>query len=67
MKIPAAPILPYAKLETKPPTQTKDSQFWFNQFVKCNFFGLVVATPDAMVDSLLRSPIAYHNTKATNS
>ena len=27
---------------------------------------LVVATPDAMVDSSLRSPIAHHNAKATN-
>ena len=25
------------KLESKPPTQTKDSQFQFSQFVKCNF------------------------------
>ena len=30
------------------PTQTKDSQFWFSQFVKCNFFNLVAATPDAI-------------------
>ena len=30
------------------PTQTKDSQFWFSQFVKCNFFDLVAATPDAI-------------------
>ena len=27
VRIPAAPISPHAKPETKPPTQTKDSQF----------------------------------------
>ena len=40
------------------------SQFWFSQFVKCNFFNLVVATPDAMVDTSLRSLMACHNTKS---
>ena len=43
------------------------SQFQFSQFVKSNFFNQVVATPDAMVNILLQSPIVYHNTKATNS
>ena len=61
------PISPYAKLETKPPTQTNDSQFQLSQFVKCNFFDLVAATPDAMVDFLLRSPIVCRNAKASNS
>ena len=66
VRIPATPVLPCAKLETTPP-QTEDSQFWFNQFVKCNFFDLVAATPDAMVDTPLRSAIAHHNAKAANS
>ena len=30
-------------------------------------FSLVVATPDAMVDSSLRSPVANHHAKAANS
>ena len=51
----------------KSPTQTNDSQFQFSQFVKCNFFNLVVATPGAMVDTSLGSLIAHHNAKATNS
>ena len=67
MQIPATPISPHAKPETKPPTQTEDSQFWFGQLMKCNFFDLVAATPDAMVDTPLRSLIVCHNTKATNS
>ena len=40
---------------------------WPSQFAKCNFSNLVVATPDAMVGTPLRSFIQYHNTKATNS
>ena len=51
----------------KSPTQTEDSQFWFSQFMKCNFFNLVVATPDIMVDTPLWSSVACHNIKATNS
>ena len=51
----------------KPPTQTNDSQFKFSQFMKCNFFSQVATTHDAMVDYSLRSPIACHNAKATNS
>ena len=51
----------------KPPTQTNDSQFQFSQFMKCNFFNLVAATPDAMANTSLGSPIAHHNAKATNS
>ena len=34
----------------KPPTQANNSQFWFSQFMKCNFSNLAAATPDAMVD-----------------
>ena len=49
-----------------PPTQTKDSQFQFSQFVKCNFFNLVATTPDAMVNSPLRSLTSNHNAKATD-
>ena len=67
VRIPATPISPHAKLEIEPPTQTYDSQFWFSQFMKCNFFNLVVATPDAMADSPLRSLIAHQSAKATNS
>ena len=40
---------------------------WDGQFAKCNFFGLVVATPDTMVNTPLRSLIAHYNTGATNS
>ena len=35
--------------------------------MKCDFFNLAVATPDAMVDTPLRSPTLHHNTKATNA
>ena len=61
------PVSHCAKPETKPPTQTNDSQFQFSQFVKCSFFDLVAATPDAMVDTPLQSRAAHHNTEATNS
>ena len=50
--------------------ETCDNAEWgsqFSQFMKCNSFSLVVATPDAMVDTLLQSLIADHCTKATNS
>ena len=56
-----------AKPETKPPTQTEDSQFQFSQFMKCNFFDLVVAIPDARVDASLQSLMGCHNAKGTNS
>ena len=61
-----SPVSPQTRPETKSPTQTKDSQFQFSQFMKCNFFNLVVATPDAMVNTPLQFLIAHHNTKATN-
>ena len=35
--------------------------------MKCNFFNLVVATPDAMVDTSLQSLMAHQNAKATDS
>ena len=60
LRIPAAPVSLCLRPETKSPTQTKDSQFWFSQFVKCNFFDLAAATPDAMVDALLRSIMLSH-------
>ena len=62
-----SPILPQTRPETKSLTQTEDSQFWFSPFVRCNYFNLVAATPDAMVDTPLRSPVACHDTKAANS
>ena len=34
---------------------------------KCNFFNLVAATPDTMVDAPLRSIMLHHNVEATNS
>ena len=56
MRIPATPISPYVKLETKPPIQTDDSQFQFSQFMmKCNSFSLVASTAMLiMVSSSLR-------------
>ena len=35
LRIPAMPVLPHAKPEAKPPTQTKDSKFQFSQFYNC--------------------------------
>ena len=68
MRIPATPVSPDAKLETNlQPKLTTHNSSLASQFMKCNFFSLVVATPDVMVDTSLRSLIAHHNTKATNS
>ena len=58
---PAAPVSPHTKPESTPATQTKGSQF-----MKCNFFNLVVATPDTVVDTPLGSLIACHNAKVAS-
>ena len=42
-------------------------QVCHGQLMKCNFFSLVAATPDAMGDTSLRSLAVCHNAKAANS